>query len=92
MYLHKILAALALCLIASLAIGVMTPDTHAQLKTGDSDASRSVDKDRATKRGVSGALADGSEEDLVEGDGPTKLQMALGLGSIPVMIIVVKWL
>lgn len=93
MKLRKVLALVGLCVIACLMIGAITPDTYAQ-NVGDSDGSRSVDKDRATKTGVSGALADGSEDKLIggEGDGPKRWQIYLGLGSIPVMVMVVKWL
>ena len=97
MYLRKLLAVFGLCVIACLMIGAITPDAYAQNNQnniGDSDASRSVDKDRATKTGVGGALADGSEDALIggEGDGPSRLQMGLGLGSCVVMVMVVKWL
>ena len=36
--------------------------------------------------------SDGPKKDATKGDGPTKLQMGLGVGSFIVMIIVVKWL
>jgi len=49
-----------------------------------------LDRELGQRRGVSGALASTKKED--EGKGPTKFQMFLGLGSIFVMIAVVKWL
>ncbi len=84
---QKLLALGALCAILCLAVGLIAQPAHAQ----DSDAAKSFDKDTANKRGVSESLADGpASEDVVEG--PTTLQMAIGIGSVVVMIIVVKWL
>lgn len=56
----------------------------------DDTNTTSADKNIAQKRGVSGALQTTKPED--ESDGPTKLQMAIGVGSIFVMIAVLKWL
>lgn len=97
MKLRKVLSIVGLCVMACLMIGAITPEIQAQNQQhniGDSGAAKSVDKDRATKTGVGGSLADGSEESLLGGDGEgTKTwQIYLGLGSIPVMIMVVKWL
>jgi hypothetical protein len=82
----KILFAIVLCLVLCVAIGAMTTDAHAQ----DSKQTKSFDKGAAGKKGVGASLASGDGED--DGEGPSKLQMGLGVGSIFVMIIVVKWL
>lgn len=96
MNLRKVLAVIGLCAIALMVIGAITPDTYAQNETHntkDSAAAKSADKKSATKSGVSGSLADGSEKPVVgDGDGPKRWQIYLGLGSIPVAWIVIKWL
>ena len=87
----KLLALCTLCALLCFAFGVLSGTVFAQ---GDSDSAKAIDKDRATKKGVSNSLASGKKEK--EGDDgpspPTKPQMALGAGSFIVMIIVVKWL
>jgi hypothetical protein len=46
--------------------------------------------DLQERRGVSGSLA--QPDPSKQGKGPSKLQVAVGVGSIFVMIAVVKWL
>jgi hypothetical protein len=84
----QLVATLALCLIACLSIMVFADLAHAQ---GGEKAAKSSDKKTATRTGVSGSLADGPKKDG-EMEGPTKTQMAIGVGSFFVMIAVVKWL
>jgi hypothetical protein len=87
MNVKKLLAAIALCAIVALFGGVLVESAHAQ---NDSQAAKTVDKDVATRRGVNDSLAKGKIAE--EGAGPNKTQMAIGIGSVVVMIIVVKWL
>ncbi|PCJ65038.1 MAG: hypothetical protein COA73_03155 [Candidatus Hydrogenedentota bacterium] len=82
----KIIMAVVLCVMLCVAMGAMSTEAFAQ----DSNATKAVDKDLANKRGISASLASGADDE--ESDGPTKMQMGLGVGSIFVMIIVVKWL
>ncbi len=83
---------LALCatlVVLCLTMGMMPEMVYAQ---GDSDATKAIDRDSATKKGVRNSLASGKKDDDDDGLNPTKAQMALGIGSFIVMIIVVKWL
>ena len=79
-----ILLAVAMSLVLTLAI---SDEAYAQTEDGTAD--KTHDKKQASKRGVGDSLAEGRE---TEGEGPTRVQMALGIGSFIVMIIVVKWL
>ncbi len=81
----RLLALLALCAVVAVFTGLTMETAHAQ----DSKATRTVDKNVANRRGVSDSLAKKKEDD---GSGATKTQMAIGIGSIFVMIIVMKWL
>lgn len=81
----KLLAVLTLCAMMLLMVGLTSEAAYAQ----DSAATKSVDKNVANRRGVSDSLAKKKEDD---GKGPNKTQMAVGIGSIFVMIIVMKWL
>jgi len=88
---QRFLALCALCIVFCFAFGVLS-DTAAYAQN-DSDSTKAIDKDRATKKGVSNSLASGNpNEEEGEGAGPTKVQMGLGFGSLVVMYIVVKWL
>lgn len=84
----KLLAAVALCALLCLCVGLVNGSVYAQ---ADNDAAKRVDKDIANKRGVAESLAPVKKKGDGEG-GTTKTQMAIGFGSIIVMIIVVKWL
>lgn len=85
---RQFLVLIALAIALSLVLTLALPDdAHAQAEDGKAD--KTHDKKQATKKGVSGALADGRD---AEGEGPSKLQMGIGIGSFIVMIIVVKWL
>jgi hypothetical protein len=64
----------------------MAPPAHAQ----DSTAAMDVDKELSQRRGISGSLAPIKKEG--KSKGATPVQMAIGFGSIVVMIVVVKWL
>ena len=83
----RVWAVAALCALALLFGGMFSEVAYAQ---NDSKAARTVDKEVAQRRGVSGSLAKGQIAE--EGAGPNKTQMAVGIGSCVVMIIVVKWL
>jgi hypothetical protein len=86
MKLSKWLALFGLCLIAFLAIGIDAPDAYAQ----DNNSIKANDKNSAEKFGVADSLASSDDED--DSDGPSKLQMGLGLGSCAVSYIVLKFL
>jgi len=82
----RILALLALCVLMTLVLGISSDTALAQ----DNAKSKNVDKSVATRKGVKGSLADGKKDE--EAEGPSKTQMAIGVGSIFVMIAVMKWL
>ncbi len=82
-----LLITFAVCVALCLMLTVFVEPADAQ----DSDSTKKIDKKSAQKRGVSQSLADGKDKKK-DGDGPTKLQMGLGIGSVFVMIAVVKWL
>ncbi len=85
----RMLGLCAALVVLCLAIGMMPDEVYAQ---NDSAAANAVDKDRATKKGVRDSLADGRKKSDDEPGPPNKAQMAVGIGSFIVMIIVVKWL
>jgi hypothetical protein len=86
MSVHKVLVIIALCAALCLCIGFFVDTTHAQ---NDNKAAKTVDKSLATKQGVSDSLAKGSKDSKT---GATAVQMAIGIGSIFVMLAVLKWL
>ncbi len=91
MSVQKVLAILGLCAMLILCIGVFADIAQAQAKD-TKNAAKKVDKDLASRKGVSGSLAKGKKG---EEDKPTKatpVQMGIGVGSIFVMIAVLKWL
>ena len=75
--------------MAFFAFDAVTSDAYAQGR--DTTGVKNNDKEIAKRSGVKDSLAKGGEG-VLDGDGPTKTQMWLGLGSIPVMLIVVKYL
>ena len=85
----RMLALCAALVVLCLAMGMMPEEAYAQ---GDSDSAKAIDKDRASKKGVRYSLASGKDDEDDDGLAPSKAQMAVGLGSFIVMIIVVKWL
>ena len=90
MSVQKVLAILGLCAMLILCIGVFVDMAQAQAKD-TKNAAKKVDKDLAKRKGVSGSLAKGKKgEELPDKATPT--QMAIGVGSIFVMIAVLKWL
>lgn len=91
MSLQKALAILGLCAMLILCIGLFADVAHAQAAKETKNAAKKVDKSLASKKGVSGALANGKKEDE-KPEAATPVQMAIGIGSIFVMIAVVKWL
>ncbi len=94
-----------LCYMLCVTVSLFTLDASAQ---GDSAGTKNNDKDLATKRGVADSLASPTGkrevfdadtgrmvtvgEDEVDPNKPTPLKMAIGLGSIPVAYIVLKFL
>lgn len=78
----KLIVLGALCLVLCLAVGLIASPVHAQ----------DGDQNLAKRQGLKGALQTNAKKDEDGKDGPTKLQMAVGVGSIFVMIAVVKWL
>lgn len=77
MTLKRMLALCGVLVILSLAMGMMPAEVSAQAPTNQS---------------VRDSMA-GVEKDEDKGaGGPSKPQMALGIGSFIVMVIVVKWL
>lgn len=85
---HKLLAIMGLCVMSCLCVAMFTPVTFAQ----DSKEIKKNDKNSATKFGVEDSLASGDDDDEDPSGKPTKFQMGLGLGSIPVAYIVMKYL
>ncbi|MFP6581800.1 MAG: hypothetical protein VCD00_04520 [Candidatus Hydrogenedentota bacterium] len=85
---HKLLAIMGLCVMCCLCVGMFTPVTFAQ----DNNEIKKNDKNSATKFGVSDSLASGDDDDEDATGKPTRFQMGLGLGSIPVAYIVMKYL
>jgi hypothetical protein len=88
MSVQKVLAILGLCAMLILCIGIFADLAHAQ---DTKNAAKKVDKNLAKKQGVKGALAKGKKEEE-KAKPATPVQMAIGVGSIFVMIAVVKWL
>lgn len=87
---RKLLALCALCVLFCFSFGLVSDVAFAQ---NDSKSTKNIDKDLATKKGVANSLASGKKKEEGEDDlNPNKAQMALGVGSFIVMIIVVKWL
>ncbi len=89
MTVKRMLALCAVVVVLCLTLGMMPDTVHAQT---DTDASKAIDKDLATKKGVRNSLAGGKKDDDDDDLKPSKAQMVLGIGSFVVMIIVVKWL
>ena len=84
----------ALVVMAIFTVDAFNSDAYAQRKedtTQDSVGVKNNDKEIGSRRGISESLSAPSDN-VLDKDGPTKLQMWLGLGSVPVMIIVVKYL
>ena len=86
MKMQRWVAVMTLCVLACFLIGVMADIVHAQ----DTKNTKGSDQRIANKKGVSNSLAKKNEDDAK--DGPSKLKMGIGVGSIFVMIAVVKWL
>ena len=80
----RLAAICAICVIIALSLTLFAAIADAQ----DSSGAKTSDKKVAQRSGVSGALA----EDKDDADGPSKLQMGVGVGSIFVMIGVMKYL
>lgn len=79
----KVAALVTLSVVAALALTLFVGQARAQ------DDTASLDQELGQRRGISGSLAPVKKG---EGEGPTTVQMVIGIGSIFVMIAVVKWL
>ncbi len=80
----RIILAIGILMTLALFLGLTVDKAFAQGKPN-----AGADKNIAQKRGL-GALQTSKPEE--EADGPSKLQMGIGVGSIFVMIAVMKWL
>lgn len=83
----RVIALVVLSVALCLAFGFVVDYAVAQ----DSEAAKNVDRELQSRRGVSGSLAPVEKKEK-DGEGPTQLQMALGVGSVFVLIAVWKWL
>jgi len=81
-----ILTVAMLCAVLCFSLALFTEDAQAQ----DSKETKNSDKKIAAKKGVGNSLHTPDEGD--KKPGVTKTQMWLGIGSIGVMWIVVKYL
>ena len=91
----KILMVLTLCVLLCVMIGLVVDQAHAQKGVGGKGiAARggdlAGDKDLASKKGMDVIMSTHKKVD--ESKMPTKLKKMVGIGSIFVMIAVVKWL
>lgn len=84
----RLLASLALIALLCFSVGIFVDLAYAQ----DSKGAKISDKRVAEKRGVASSLAQRKKGEEEISKGPSKLQMGIGVGSIFVMIAVVKWL
>lgn len=84
---------LVLCaavVVCCFCIGMIGNEAYAQ---ADSSSSKAIDKDLATKKGVSNSLASGKKDKDKDGAaGPSKVQMGVGIGSCVVAFVVMKYL
>ncbi len=75
---HALLSACVLCLLLTLAFGLLTSEAAAQ----------EADESMETREGMDSLATKEFDEDKL----PGKLEIGLAIGSIFVMIAVVKWL
>lgn len=88
MTLKRTLALCAALVVLCLTLGMLPDEAYAQ---SDSGSAQAIDRDLVTKQSVRDSMA-GIEKEEDDDGGPSRTQMALGVGSVIVMIIVVKWL
>ena len=88
MTIRKVFAVLGILAVLCLSIGIFVDGAQAQ---GDSKDTKRVDKGIANKKGVADSLKTVKKGDEVP-KRATPTQMAIGIGSCVVAIIVVKWL
>lgn len=79
---RTLIMALALCIVLCILVGTLVEQAHAQ------KSSISGDRSLAEKKGLE--VLGGSQPKKL--NQATKLQGALGIGSIFVMVAVIKWL
>ena len=83
---------LAFAGLAVFSLGALSTEAYAQEGPGtDSAGVKSNDKEISQRKGIAESL-NAPAENADTGDGPTKTEMWIGIASIPVMIIVVKYL
>lgn len=78
-----------LFMLAFVVLAVFSLGSSDAFAKGDSAAVKSNDKNIANKKTIGQSLAGPSKD---SSNGPSKTQMMLGLGSIPVAYIVIKYL
>jgi len=81
-----LLIVMAMCLALCCLAIVGTDTAYAQEDTKEGD------KNLASKQGLGALESDPKSKKEDEGKGPNKVQMAVGVGSLFVMIAVMKWL
>lgn len=93
----KLLIALTLCIFLCVMLGTFVNHAHAKMSTaagaagmGDTGGGMKGDKGLSEKKGMSVIMDSKKKSDPSKA--PTSLQKTIGLGSIFVMIAVVKWL
>ena len=75
----------ATVVVCCLCIGMIGNEAYAQ-------GSSSLDKDMASRKGVSDSLASGGKENNDDSRIPSRLQMGVGIGSCVVAFVVLKYL
>ncbi len=85
----RVLMALTLCMFLCVMLGVCVDHAHAQINKAKGAAGMGGDKDLASKKGLAVFDSTGKSDPSKT---PSKLQKTIGVGSIFVMIAVVKWL
>jgi len=88
----KTLMVLTLCVLLCVMIGLVVDQAHAQKGLGIAGrgGELSGDKDLASKKGMDVIMSTKKRTDPTKM--PTRLKKMVGIGSIFVMIAVVKWL
>ena len=75
----------ATVVVCVICIGMIGNEAYAQ-------GSSSLDKDMASRQGISESLANGSKENNDDSRTPSRLQMGVGIGSCVVAFVVLKYL
>ena len=75
----------ATVVVCFICIGMIGNEAYAQ-------GTSSLEKDIASRKGVSGSLASGGKENKDASRNPSRLQMGVGIGSCVVAFVVLKYL